>query len=125
MADKLSNHTEPGRFDMQLNGMRQIGQTHTGNGQINGVHESRLGHRQKFLLFILNSSHSESHGGIAVKSVSDHAEINAQNIAFLQWNRIRKTVNNLIVGRSANSKRKTAIPLEGRADFPFCTFGLS
>ena len=85
MSDKLTNHRKTVRFNMLLDGARNIGNSVANPGLINPFLQRALCYlKQKRNLWV-NSSYRNSDCRISIKTFVVHAKIKRNNIALAQY----------------------------------------
>ena len=119
VAHKLPNYRKARRFHMTLNRVRDIRKPVLRNRLVNPQKKRLFGHFQEPPGGFGYLADRNSHGGISVITVVIDAEIQTQDVPFIQRPRGRKTMNHLFIHRRAQAVRKPPVSFEGRFSISF------
>src|SRR5262249_57312544 len=97
VADIFAHHAKATLLGVALNGVRDIAQPPAGPREFERVIQRLLGHVEQILCRFGNTPDRIAPGRVAMVALPDHADVDADDIAFTQHARPRDAVNDLLV----------------------------
>jgi len=116
VADELADHAVAGRLGALLHRRANVPQSSVRPHGRNGVFKTAAGDLHQTLRLFTEGADAEGHCGIAVITVEQHTAVDAHQISILEAVlAVGDAVDDDVVDRGAESRRKAPIALEGRS----------